>query len=139
MLADKSPAGDGNEACFGDEVVQLKEGILVFPVSIHDHDDGRCIVARPYLNYPAYFPSKGAIPTITRTMAIELARRNPAVRVNCILPGPVMLPDDLSEAEVQGAVSGTLLKRPGRPENVADAVINNCNVIRRRSEPLANP
>jgi len=51
---------------------------------------------RPYADYSAYFVSKGAIPTITRTMAVELARRNPKVRVNCILPGPVMLPDDLS-------------------------------------------
>ncbi len=78
---------------------------------------------RPYLNYAAYFASKGALPTLTRSLAVELARRNPRIRVNCILPGPVMLPDDLSEAEVQGAVAGTLLKRAGRPENVAHAVV----------------
>ena len=79
--------------------------------------------ARPYAGYAAYFLSKGAIPTLTRTLAVELAARNRAIRVNCILPGPVMLPDDLSDAEVKGAVAGTLLKRPGRPENVAQAVI----------------
>ena len=79
--------------------------------------------ARPYGNYSAYFLSKGAIPTLTRTLAVELAERNRAVRVNCILPGPVMLPDDLSDAEVKGAVAGTLLKRVGRPENVAQAVV----------------
>ena len=78
---------------------------------------------RPYLNYPAYFASKGAIPTLTRSMAVELARRNPRVRVNCVLPGPVMLPEDLSEAELKGAVAGTLLKRAGQPENVAHAVV----------------
>jgi len=78
---------------------------------------------RPYPNYAAYFASKGAIPTLTRCLAVELARRNPNVRVNCILPGPVMLPDDLSQAEVKGAVAGTLLKRAGRPENVAHAVV----------------
>jgi pteridine reductase len=55
---------------------------------------------RPYPDYAAYFASKGAIPALTRSMAVELARRNPRVRVNCILPGPVMLPEDLSEAEV---------------------------------------
>lgn len=60
---------------------------------------GDWATARPYSGYAAYFPSKGAIPTITRTMAVELARRNPAVRVNCILPGPVMLPADLSVKE----------------------------------------
>jgi pteridine reductase len=84
---------------------------------------GDWATARPYPNYSAYFLSKGTIPTLTRTMAVELARRNPAIRVNCILPGPVMLPEDLSEAEVQGAVAGTLVKRAGRPENVAHAVV----------------
>jgi pteridine reductase len=80
-------------------------------------------VARPYPQYAAYFVSKGTIPTMTRMLAVELARRNPAVRVNCILPGPVMLPEDLSQPEVQGAIAGTLLKRAGRPENVAHAVV----------------
>ncbi len=36
--------------------------------------------------------------------------------------GAVMLPENLSQAEVAGAVAGTLLKRPGRPANVAQAV-----------------
>jgi pteridine reductase len=84
---------------------------------------GDWAIARPYPNYAAYFASKGAIPAITRTLAVELAQRNPAVRVNCILPGPVMLPENLSEHQVKGAVAGTLLKRPGRPENVAQAVV----------------
>jgi pteridine reductase len=76
---------------------------------------------RPYRNYAAYFISKGTIPTMTRMLAAELAARNTRVRVNCILPGPVMLPESLSQAEVQGAVAGTLLKRAGTPEHVAEA------------------
>ena len=84
---------------------------------------GDWATVRPYPNYTAYFLSKGTIPTLTRTMAVELARRNTAIRVNCILPGPVMLPEDLSEADVKGAVAGTLLQRAGRPENVAHAVV----------------
>lgn len=92
--------------------------------------EGGCIVtfgdwatARPYPNYAAYFASKGAIPTLTRVLAVELAARNPAIRVNCILPGPVMLPPDLPEAEKQQAINATLLKREGRPENIAQAVL----------------
>jgi pteridine reductase len=77
---------------------------------------------RPYLNYAAYFPSKGAIPTLTRTLAVELGTRNPNIRVNCILPGPVMLPPDLPEAERNEAINATLVKREGKPENVAQAV-----------------
>lgn len=77
--------------------------------------------ARPYLDYAAYFVSKGAIPTLTRCMAHELGSRNPKVRVNAILPGPVMLPPDLPEVEKTQAIQATLVKREGRPENIAEA------------------
>jgi pteridine reductase len=79
--------------------------------------------ARPYLGYSAYFASKGAVSTLTRSLAVELAARNPLVRVNCILPGPVMLPADLSEAERRRSIAGTLVQREGRPEHVAQAVL----------------
>lgn len=74
---------------------------------------------RPYRNYSAYFVSKGAIPTLTRTFAVELA---PKVRVNAVLPGPVLLPESVSADERQRAIAGTLVGRVGRPENVAQAV-----------------
>lgn len=93
-------------------------------------EEGGCIItvgdwamARPYLSHAAYFTSKGTIPTLTRTLAVELASRNPAVRVNCILPGPVLLPPNLPEEERRQAIEGTLLKREGRPENIAQAVL----------------
>jgi pteridine reductase len=92
--------------------------------------EGGCIVTigdwaieRPYLNYSAYLTSKGTIPTLTRILAVELATRNPRVRVNCILPGPVMLPVDLPLAEKEEAIRATLLKREGKPENIAQAVL----------------
>ena len=80
-------------------------------------------IERPYLNYAAYFPSKGSIPTLTRTFAVELATRNPRVRVNAVLPGPVMLPRDLPASEREESIRGTLVKREGTPEHVADAVL----------------
>jgi pteridine reductase len=92
--------------------------------------EGGCIITigdwaitRPYVNHAAYFPSKGAIPTLTRTLAVELGTRNPNVRVNCILPGPVLLPPDLPEAERRQAIDATLVKREGRPGNIAQAVL----------------
>jgi pteridine reductase len=92
--------------------------------------EGGCIVTigdwaieRPYLDYAAYFPSKGAIPTLTRCLAVELGTRNPRVRVNCILPGPVLLPADLPEEERRQAIRATLVKKEGRPENIAQAVL----------------
>jgi pteridine reductase len=74
---------------------------------------------RPYREHSAYFISKGAIPTLTRMFAVELA---PRVRVNAVLPGPVLPPEAFSPAELERAIDGTLVKRPGRPENVAHAV-----------------
>jgi pteridine reductase len=83
---------------------------------------GDWAIARPYLNYAAYFPSKGAIPALTRVLAVELGVRNPRVRVNCILPGPVMLPPELPEAERQTAIRGTLVQREGHAVHIAQAV-----------------
>jgi pteridine reductase len=80
---------------------------------------GDWAVERPYREFSAYFASKGAIPTLTRVFAVELA---PKVRVNAVLPGPVLLPESVSEADRRRAIAGTLLKRAGRPENIARAV-----------------
>lgn len=78
---------------------------------------------RPYLDYAAYFPSKGAVSAMTRTLAVELGTRNPKVRVNAILPGPVMLPPEMSRAETEKVIASTLVKREGSPEHVAQAVM----------------
>jgi pteridine reductase len=84
---------------------------------------GDWAVARPYSDYAAYFPSKGAIPALTRSLAVEFAARNSRVRVNCVLPGPVTLPPDM-EPEARAAVlAGTLVNREGTPEHVAHAVL----------------
>ncbi len=92
---------------------------------------GGCIVnvgdwadVRPYRDYAAYFPSKAAIPGLTRVFAVELGTRNPNVRVNAVLPGPVMLPPEVGEEEKQRVIAGTLVKREGEPEHVAAAVLH---------------
>lgn len=94
-----------------------------------DQPTGGCIInlgdwaiARPYVHYAAYFPSKGAIPAMTRCLAVELAFRNSRVRVNAVLPGPVMLPPDLPEPERQKVLQSTLAAREGSPRNIAHAV-----------------
>jgi len=80
---------------------------------------GDWAVTRPYRDHGAYFVSKGTIPTMTRMFAVEFA---PRVRVNAVLPGPVMMPECMTEAERRRAIAGTLLERAGRPENVSSAV-----------------
>jgi pteridine reductase len=92
---------------------------------------GGCIVnvgdwadVRPYTDYAAYFPSKAAIPGLTRTFAVELGTRNPNVRVNAVLPGPVMLPPEVTAAEKGAVAALTLVKREGLPEHVVMAVLH---------------
>ncbi len=92
--------------------------------------EGGCIitlgdwaVVRPYLHHAAYFASKGAIPALTRCLAVELGTRHPGVRVNCIEPGPVLLPPDLPEPERREAIESTLVQREGSPDNIARAVL----------------
>jgi pteridine reductase len=92
---------------------------------------GGCIVnlgdwadARPYRDYAAYFPSKAAIPGLTRMFAVELGTRNPNVRVNAVLPGPVLFPPDLADHEKVEAVAGTLVQREGSPDHVTKAVLH---------------
>lgn len=80
---------------------------------------GDWATARPYRDHTAYFVSKASIPTMTRMFAVELA---PRVRVNAVLPGPVLMPENVSEEDRRRAIGGTLLGRAGRPENVALAV-----------------
>ncbi|MGD9723252.1 MAG: SDR family NAD(P)-dependent oxidoreductase [Pirellulales bacterium] len=84
---------------------------------------GDWAIARPYLNYAAYFASKGAIPALTRSMAVELAARNPRVRVNAVLPGPVLFPHDLTDIQRAALVEATLVKRAGTPDDLAHAVL----------------
>lgn len=92
--------------------------------------EGGCIVnfgdwaeARPYKDYSAYFATKGGVPVLTRCLAVELGTRNPKVRVNCILPGPVLFQPDLPQDEKRQAIQATLTQREGRPENIAQAVL----------------
>lgn len=80
---------------------------------------GDWAVERPYRDYSAYLVSKAAIPTLTRMFAVELA---PKVRVNAVLPGPVLLPESVSAEERRRAIAGTLLHRAGTPQNIAQAV-----------------
>lgn len=83
---------------------------------------GDWAVIRPYRDFAAYLLSKGSIETLTRTMAVELAERNPAIRVNAVLPGPVLLDESIGPSARQAIIQQSLLKREGRPEDVARSV-----------------
>lgn len=82
---------------------------------------GDWAVSRPYCDFSAYFVGKGAIETLVRTMAVELATRNPSIRVNGLLPGPVMLDGSISIEAAERIRQSSLLKKHGKPEHVATA------------------
>ena len=82
---------------------------------------GDWAVVRPYPGFAAYFAGKGAVETMTRSFAVELATRNPSVRVNAILPGPVMLAESISNEKANAIREQSLLKMHGQPEHVAEA------------------
>ncbi|MEM9364759.1 MAG: SDR family oxidoreductase [Planctomycetota bacterium] len=87
---------------------------------------GDWATTRPYTDHAAYFPSKGAIETVTRSLAVELAAWNPSIRVNCVHPGPVLLTETVSQEVIDQLTESTLVGRIGTPQDVALAVAALC-------------
>ena len=84
---------------------------------------GDWAISRPYRDFSAYFASKGSIPTLTRSLAVELAERNPRIRVNAVMPGPVLLSDGTPDATQQAILQQCLLQRAGTADHVARAAV----------------
>lgn len=73
--------------------------------------------------WPAYVPhtiSKAGVVQMTRALARALA---PAVRVNAVAPGAVLLPEDWDEAAAARLQGTTPLRRLGSPADVVQAVL----------------
>lgn len=88
---------------------------------------GGCIVnladLAAFESWPAYVPhgiSKAGIVQMTRSLARALA---PAVRVNAVAPGAVLLPDAWDGAAAERLRDTTPLRRLGDPADVVDAVL----------------
>jgi NAD(P)-dependent dehydrogenase (short-subunit alcohol dehydrogenase family) len=74
---------------------------------------------RPWPSYIPYSITKSGVISLTRGLAKALA---PDIQVNCINPGPVLIPDDYNSAQILQAIEKTLLKRTGTAEDIAHAV-----------------
>ena len=75
---------------------------------------------RPYREYLPYCVSKAGVIALTQSLAQELA---PAVQVNCIAPGPILLPEEMDEHEREKVIRATPLKRIGSPEDIVQTVL----------------
>ncbi len=105
-------------------------GCKIFGLAMTQQEAGGAIVnigdwavRRPYRDFSAYMASKGAIRTITESMAVELALRNPRMRVSCILPGPVMIDKRVSRERRERIRRECLLQRDGCADDVAQAAM----------------
>jgi NAD(P)-dependent dehydrogenase (short-subunit alcohol dehydrogenase family) len=94
-------------------LLQRARGSIVLTSSVH------ALAGLP--GHPAYAAAKGALCALGRQLAVEYG---PHVRVNTVLPGPVLtsawngIPDEAREASVRA----TIAKRLGDPAEVAAAV-----------------
>lgn len=71
-----------------------------------------------------YSAAKGAVATLTRSLAISLSSRN--IRVNAVAPGPIwtpLIPSSFSEQEIASFGSNTKMGRPGQPVELAPAYV----------------
>ena len=77
---------------------------------------------RGVAGHPAYAATKGALLSLVRQLAVDYG---PDIRVNAVVPGPVLTAtwDRVDEQDRARSVAQTALKRFGRPEEVAAAVV----------------
>jgi len=89
------------------------EGSVVVVSSVH------ALVGLP--GHPAYAAAKGGLVALARQLAVEYG---PALRVNTVLPGPIMTAawDRVSEVDRARSVAETVAGRFGTPGEVAAAV-----------------
>ena len=76
---------------------------------------------RPLKKHTVYSASKAGLAMITQSLAKELA---PRVRCNAVYPGAILWPEnDYDDERKQEVLERTMLKRAGRPEDIASAVL----------------
>ena len=74
---------------------------------------------QPWPQFPHHGISKAALIMLTRTSAVSLA---PEIRVNAIIPGPVLRPDDMDVQSWSKITQNTPLGWGGNAQSVAKAV-----------------
>ena len=71
-------------------------------------------------DYIHYCASKAGLISLTRSLAKALA---PHIQVNSVAPGTILFPGEERDAEKQKLIRGIPLRKAGRPEDIAEAVL----------------
>jgi glucose 1-dehydrogenase len=101
----------GFRACHED--LRAERGAAVLVSSVH------ALIGLP--GHPAYAASKAGLVGLGRQLAVEYG---PEIRVNTVLPGPIMSPswDRVDDEGRRLSVEATVAKRFGEPDEVAAAI-----------------
>jgi NAD(P)-dependent dehydrogenase (short-subunit alcohol dehydrogenase family) len=103
------------------EMIKAGGGVIVITASIAGF--------KAFPNHAAYCASKGALISLTKSLALDYADHK--IRVNCLCPGPVDTPliwdsakaFENPETVVREVGNNTLMKRLGIPADVAQAAL----------------
>ncbi|NJL93558.1 MAG: SDR family oxidoreductase [Anaerolineae bacterium] len=96
-------------------LMQVHDGGVI--INIGDNS-GR----RPWKARPHHSITKAAVVMLTEVSALALAEHR--IRVNCVVPGPVLRAEKISEERWERVIGGALpLGRPGDPDDVARACV----------------
>lgn len=82
----------------------------------------RTAIGRVYSGYLSYMVTKSAVAAMTRALAVELGPRG--IFINSIAPGPVLKPEDISEAEWQKIRSASVIKYPITDEEAVQEFVD---------------
>lgn len=101
----------GVRECLAD--LRDEHGAVVIVSSVH------ALVGLP--GRPAYAAAKGGLVALARQLAVEYG---PEIRVNTVLPGPILTAawDEVSEVDRRASVAETVAKRFGTPDEVAATI-----------------
>lgn len=77
-------------------------------------------IERPYRDFLPYLLAKGALATLTKALAVELA---PHILVNAIAPGTVEPPPSATPEQLERIRESSLLRKTGSPDDVNQAVL----------------
>jgi 3-oxoacyl-[acyl-carrier protein] reductase len=75
----------------------------------------------PWKDRPGHSVSKAGVVMLTQVSALALAPQH--IRVNCVIPGPVLRPADEPDSVLESVAQGLPLGHIGNPEDIARACV----------------